>query len=66
MEVQKLEAGDLVGYADAAKLLGIPQNTLYGWVYQRAVPHVRLGPRMVRFSRKNLAAWLAERTVEVR
>ena len=54
---------DLMTYEETAALLGVPKGTLYSWVFERRVPHVRLGPRLVRFSRKALAEWVAERTV---
>ncbi len=57
--------GDIVGYEAAAELLGIPINTLYGWVHAKRVPHIRLGSRSVRFSRRRLLAHLAAHAVEV-
>ncbi len=57
---------DLMTYDEVAALLGVPKGTLYAWVHDRRLPHIRLGPRLVRFSRKALAAWLAERAVAPR
>lgn len=54
---------DLLSYADAARFLGLPIGTLHAMVSQRGIPHVRLGPRLVRFSRDALGVWLAERAV---
>jgi excisionase family DNA binding protein len=54
---------DLMSYADAALFLGLPIGTLYAMVSQRGVPHVRLGPRLVRFSRVALERWVAEHAV---
>lgn len=48
----------MIGYAEAAALLGVPVGTLYHWVHRRRVPHVRLGPRLVRFGRGQLLSWL--------
>ena len=59
------EPGDLVGYTEAAAILGVPVGTLYAWVHHRRVPHVRLGPRLVKFSRVGLGRWLAEQVVAV-
>jgi excisionase family DNA binding protein len=53
-----------LGYAQAAKFLSINLNTLYMLVAQRRIPHSRLGPRLVRFSRTALRAWLEEHAVE--
>jgi len=57
--------GDLVGYEQAAAILGVPVGTLYAWVHYRRVPHVRLGRRLVKFSRVGLGRWLADRAVAV-
>lgn len=56
--------GDLIGYSEAAALLGVPVGTLYSWTHLKKVPHIRLGPRLVRFSRAGLAAWLRNLTVQ--
>jgi excisionase family DNA binding protein len=56
--------GDLIGYSAAAALLGVPVGTLYSWTHLKKVPHIRLGPRLVRFSRAGLAMWLRNLTVE--
>lgn len=60
------ETPDVIAYAQAAELLGLPIGTLYSWVHDRRVPHIRLGTRLVRFSRRALTAWLASREVPVR
>ena len=56
-------AGDIVGYEEAAKILGVAAGTLYAWVSQRRIPHFRVGPRCVRFSRRTLLAFLQARAV---
>lgn len=53
-------------YPAAARLLGIPRSTLGSLVCRKAVPHIRLGRRLVVFSRLELEAWLRERTVAVK
>lgn len=54
---------DILDYATAAVLLGVPIGTLYSWVHHRRVPHIRLGRRAVRFSRSGLADWLSRHSV---
>ncbi len=39
----------ILSYDDAAEFLGICKGTLYALVSQRRIPHVRIGPRLVRF-----------------
>lgn len=55
----------LLTYAQAAQLIGIPINTLYALVSQRRIPHVRLGPRFVRFPKDQLLAWVQSKAVAV-
>jgi excisionase family DNA binding protein len=58
--------GKLVGYAEAALMLGVRVGTLYGLVHKKRVPHVRLGGRLVRFDHDALVAWLDARRVPER
>ena len=55
---------DLMTYGQVSKMLGIPRGTLYAWVFERRVPHVRLGKRMVRFSRQEICDWVVQKRVE--
>lgn len=55
----------MLEYGRAAELLGIPLGTLYEWVCRKKVPHVRLGPRLVRFDADDLKAWLESRKIPV-
>ena len=47
----------LLRYEDAAKLLKMPKGTLMHWTIEGKVPHIRLGPKSVRFDRAALVAW---------
>jgi excisionase family DNA binding protein len=38
-----------VGYGEACKLLGLPRGTLRRLVHEGRLPHLRFGPRTVRF-----------------
>ena len=58
-------ADEMLDYKHAAALTGIKVNTLYSMVARREIPHLRLGPRLVRFSRTELERWLQERSVPV-
>jgi excisionase family DNA binding protein len=57
---------DLLTYEEAAQFLNLPIDTLYWLVSERRVPHTRLGPRLVRFSRANLKDWLRAHSVDAR
>ncbi len=51
----------LLNADEAAQLLHVPRSTLYELVRSRHLPHVRLG-RALRFTRRDLAMWVAENT----
>lgn len=53
----------LLKYDDAALLLSLPVGTVYAMVSQKRIPHVRLGPRLVRFVEAELLAWIESRCV---
>lgn len=58
-------ADDLLTYAEAAQFLNFRTGTLYSMVARGRIPHVRLGRRLVRFSRAALETWLREHAVAV-
>jgi len=55
----------LLDTKEAAEFLGISKNTLYEWIIQRKIPHIKVG-RLVKFRREDLEAWLKKRTQEER
>mgnify|MGYP000055855061 CR=1 FL=1 len=55
----------LLDTKEAAEFLGISKNTLYEWIIQRKIPHIKVG-RLVKFRREDLEAWLKRRTQEER
>lgn len=54
---------DKIRYAAAQTLTGLPIATLYSMVSRKQIPHIRLGPRLVVFSRGELERWLADHRV---
>lgn len=52
----------LVGYREAAQMLGISPRTLEEWVGRREVPFYRIG-RLVRFSVTDLGDWIETRRI---
>jgi excisionase family DNA binding protein len=52
----------LVGYREAARMLGISPRTLEEWVGRREVPFYRIG-RLVRFSVPELGDWVESRRI---
>lgn len=51
-------AANLIDYATVERVFGIKRSSLRYWVSVKRVPHVRLGPRTVRFRRDELQRWL--------
>lgn len=45
---------------EAARVLRVPRSTLYELVRSQGLPHVRVGPRGLRFARRELARWVAQ------
>jgi len=54
---------DMLDYDEASAVLGLPKGTLYAMVSHRRIPHIRMGPRLVRFRREDLDKWLRTQTV---
>ncbi|MGC9261860.1 MAG: helix-turn-helix transcriptional regulator [Phycisphaerae bacterium] len=50
---------------EAAQLIGCTEGTLEVWrcTKRYAIPHIRIGARMIRYRRAALEAWLESRTV---
>ena len=63
MPVAQTPQTEMLTYAQAAQFMNVPVGTLYDWVHRKTVPHVRLGPRLVRFPLGALKAWLRTRSV---
>jgi hypothetical protein len=55
---------DLLDYHGASRALSVAIGTLHCWVSRGQIPHIRLSPRLVRFERVVLEAWLAARRVD--
>jgi excisionase family DNA binding protein len=47
----------LLDITEAADYLNLSTSTLYSWVSQRRIPHLKLGGR-VRFDKKALDRWI--------
>ena len=55
----------LVNVQDAAKFLAVSTPTLYGWVYQRRIPFVKVG-RALRFELAELQKFIQANRFQVR
>lgn len=52
-----------VDYSTAAEFLGLKVGTLRSMVARKQVPHIRLGPQLVRFDLAELEQWLRAHSV---
>lgn len=52
-----------LSYQEAREFLGMKHGTLYSLVSRRQIPHIRLSPRLVRFSLRELEFWLESNAV---
>jgi len=55
----------LVNVQDAAKYLAVSVSTLYGWVYQRRIPFVKVG-RALRFDSADLDQFIETNRIRPR
>ena len=62
---REAETSNLMTYREAAGYLSVPVGTLYAWVHEKRIPHVRLSGRTVRFKRGQLDEYLQAGTVPV-
>jgi excisionase family DNA binding protein len=51
-------------YADVARRLGLPVGSLYGKVKRGEIPHLRFGPRTIRFDASEIERWVKAHQVE--
>lgn len=49
---------EMLTYEELSALLKVPKGTLYAWVSEGRIPHIRLGKRTVRFERGRVLDWL--------
>lgn len=56
---------ELVNVNEAARFLAVSSSTLYGWVWQRRIPFVKVG-RGVRFDMADLERFIAKNRTQAR
>jgi len=54
---------ELLSVEEAADYLGVKKSTIYGWIFRRKVPFVKVG-RLVKFRGEALRKWLTDREVK--
>jgi excisionase family DNA binding protein len=56
---------NLINIKDAARFLAVSTSTLYGWVWQRRIPFVKVG-RTLRFEMRDLEEFIKSHRFEAR
>jgi excisionase family DNA binding protein len=64
-QMQSGTESGLITVQDAAKFLAVSTSTLYGWVYQRRIPFVKVG-RALRFELAELQKFIQANRFQVR
>ena len=54
----------LLNIKELSDYLKIPANTLYSWVSQKRIPHIKVG-RLNRFDIEAINKWIEENSVDV-
>ena len=62
MKSDDQRAVPLITIREAARYTGIKATTLYRWVNQRKIPHIKMG-RLVKFDPIKLDEWIKQQTV---
>lgn len=52
---------NLMTIEEVSEYLHVARGTLYGWISRRSFPRKKVG-RLIRFSRADVDAWVAEQT----
>ena len=60
-----MDVPKLLTAPEVADLLGMSEGAVRNLVYRRQIPHVKVGPKTLRFDPVEIADWLAERRVAV-
>ena len=47
----------LLSIGQLSQQLGVSVKTLYGWIYLRQIPYVKMG-RLVKFDARDIARWI--------
>ncbi len=54
---------ELLDVKELSQLMKVSKSTLYAWVNQRKIPHIKLGKKVL-FNPKDIAHWIDENTVK--
>ena len=52
-----------LGIKEMSEYMGVRENTLYAWVYQKKIPYTKIG-KLVKFDLHKIETWLQQRAVK--
>lgn len=61
-EGKKSVEKEYISPQELAEYLGVSVNTVYSWIWQKKVPHVKLS-RLVKFSKTGIDDWMKSMNV---
>jgi excisionase family DNA binding protein len=64
MEQKQSFGSELIDRFECARRLGVSDHTLYLWIRAGIIPHVRLGPKLIRFRPQDVERFIDSREVE--
>ncbi|MEW6003208.1 MAG: helix-turn-helix domain-containing protein [Nitrospirota bacterium] len=53
----------LLDIEELSKMLGVKRATIYAWIYQHKIPHIKLSKRLVRFRESEILDWIEKQSV---
>ena len=53
----------LLNIDELSEWLGIEKSTIYAWTSKQNIPHIKLGPKVLRFRLNEVIDWLSEKSV---
>jgi len=52
-----------LGIKEMSEYMGVRENTLYAWVYQKKIPYTKIG-KLVKFDLQKIESWLQQKSVK--
>ncbi len=62
---EALSRADLLTDQQAAEILSVEPRTLRLWRNTRGLPHIKITPKVIRYRRADLDAWLEQKRVAI-
>jgi len=53
----------LLDIDELSQILGVKKSTVYNWISQNKIPHIKIGKRILKFRAKDIEAWIEAKSV---